>query len=113
MKISINSKEFQILEKLGKGGNGQVFRAYNKEENKDNAIKTILIEDLNEEDKNFIENEAKILSNFTDSDNHIVKYYGANKDNESFYILMEFCESLDLKKFISESKSLIDENIVY
>ncbi len=113
MKISINSKEFQILEKLGKGGNGQVFRAYNKEENKDYAIKTILIEDLNEEDKNFIENEAKILSNFTDSDNHIVKYYGANKDNESFYILMEFCESLDLKKFISESKSLIDENIVY
>ena len=113
MKISINSKEFQILEKLGKGGNGQVFRAYNKEENKDYAIKTILIEDLNEEDKNFIENEAKILSNFTDTDNHIVKYYGANKDNESFYILMEFCESLDLKKFIRESKSLIDENIIY
>ena len=113
MKISINSKEFQILEKLGKGGNGQVFLAYNKEENKNYAIKAILIKDLDEEDKIFIENEAKILSNFTDANNHIVKYYGATKDNESFYILMEFCESLDLKKFIRESKSLIDENIAY
>ena len=26
---------------------------------------------------------------------------------------MEFCESLDLKKFIAENKTLIDENIVY
>ena len=59
MKISINSKEFQILEKLGKGGNGQVFRAYNKEENKDYAIKTILIEDLNEEDKNLLKMRQK------------------------------------------------------
>ena len=26
---------------------------------------------------------------------------------------MEFCEGLDLKKFIEENKTLIDENIVY
>ena len=113
MKISINSKEYKIGKELGKGGNGQVFHAFNEEENKDYAIKKILIKGLSEEDKNTIENEAKILSNICDSNNYIVKYYGSSQDNDAFYILMEFCEGLDLKKFIMEYKTFIDEKIVY
>ena len=113
MKITINSKEYKIGKELGKGGNGQVFQAFNEEENKYYAIKKILIKDLNEEDKITIKTEIKILSNFADTNNHIVKYYGSSLDNEALYILMEFCEGINLKKYIAESKTLIDENIVY
>ena len=112
--IYINSKKYQIQNELGKGGNGKVFKAHNEEENKDYAIKKISIKDLNEDDKIIIENEAEILSKM-ESD-YIVKYHGSSKDNETFYILMEFCEGSDLKKFIMDYKDkhlLIGENIIY
>ncbi len=113
MKISINSKEYKIEKELGKGGNEQVFQALNEKENKYYTIKKILIKDLNEEDKLIIANEAKILLSIDAANNHIVRYFGSSQDNEAFYILMEFCEGLDLKKFIEEHKTLIDENIIY
>ena len=104
MIISINLKKYKIKKELGKGGNGQVFHVFNDEENKDYTIKKILIKGSNE-DKIIIENDAKILSKIGDSNNHIVKYYGGFQDNEAFYILMEYCEGLDLKKFIEENKN--------
>ena len=109
MIISINSKKYKIEKELVKGGNGQVFQALNEEENKYYAIKKILIKDLSEEDKITIKTEIKLLSNIADTNNHIVKYYGSSQDNEAFYILMEFCEGLDLKQSIADSKTLIDE----
>lgn len=110
--ISINSKEYIIGEELGKGGNGQVFLALDEKENK-YAIKKISIKGLNEDQINSIENEAKILSNIGDTNNHIVKFYGSCINNDDFYILMEFCEGLDLNKFIKEKNTLIDETLVY
>ncbi len=105
MSISINSKKYKIIKELGQGGNGKVYQALNKKDNKYYAIKKISIEDLTKEEISIIENEAKILSSIHNE--HIVRYYDSYKDKEYFYILMEYCEGSDLKKFINEYKKKI------
>ena len=113
MSISINSKKYKIIKELGQGGNGKVYLALNKKDNKYYAIKKISIEDLTKEEISIIENEAKILSSIHNE--HIVRYYDSYKDKEYFYILMEYCEGSDLKKFINEYKKknkTINEDII-
>ena len=102
MSININYKKYKIIKELGQGGNGKVFQVLDKKEKKYYAIKKISIGDLSSEEISVIENEAKILSSI--QNDHIVKYYDSYKDKENFYILMEYCEGLDLKKFINEYK---------
>ena len=113
MSIKINSQKYKIIKELGKGAFGNVYQVLNKKTNEYYAIKKILIKDLNEEQMEAVQNEAKILSNI--KSDYIVKYYDSFKDIDSFNILMEYCEK-DLKKYINEyknKKELIDENIIY
>ena len=112
-KTNINKKDYKIIKELGKGGFGRVYQVLRKSDNKYYAIKVIPIKDeTNEKIKNF-ENEAEILSKFN-CDN-IVKYYGSSKDNNNIYILMEYCESDNLRSFINKymnNNMLIEENIL-
>ena len=112
--ISINSHEYKKIKKLGKGGYGKVYQVLDEKENKNYAIKKIPIVDLTEEEKDFVKNEAKILSSINDE--HIVKYYDSCEDDKYFNILMEYCEGSDLKKFILDYKDkneFIKEEIIY
>ena len=114
MTLNINGQEYLIISELGKGGNGQVFKVQNKKDKKYYAMKKISIEYLNEKEIEMIENEAKILSSI-DSE-YIVKYYDSSKESKTFYILMEYCQGSDLKKYINnfkERKDLIKEKIIY
>ena len=68
----------------------------------------------NKEEIKAIQNEAKILSSI-DSE-YIVKYYDSFSDNESFNIVMEYCDGLDLRKYINEHKEtnkLIEKDLIY
>ena len=112
--ISINSHVYKKIKKLGKGGYGKVYQVLDEKENKNYAIKRIPIVDLNEEEKDFVKNEAKILSSINDE--HIVKYYDSCEDDKYFNILMEYCEGSELKKFILDYKDkneFIKEEIIY
>ena len=116
MNINLGSKKYKIIKELGRGAFGKVYQILNEEENKYYALKKIqLIESIEGElDLDLYKNEAKLLSSIKNG--HIVKYYDSFKDNEFFYILMEYCEGLDLKQFIKEHKSknqLIDEKTIY
>ena len=114
MKININSQNYTIIKELGKGGYGKVYQVLNKKEKKYYALKKISLEDISEEEMANIENEAKILSRI--NNDHIVKYYYSYKDNNSFNILMEYCEGLDLKNFINKhkkKKESIKEQVIF
>ena len=114
MSILIDSNEYKIIKELGEGGNGKVFQVLNEKNNKFYAIKKISMNNLEENYIKLIKNEAEILSSIDDE--HIVKYYGSSEVNNNFYILMEFCKGLDLKKFINkykERKEFINEKIIY
>ena len=114
MSIYINYQRYNIIRKLGQGGNGQVYQVLSEKDNKYYAIKTIPIDNISQNDFHLIENEAEILSQIDDI--HIVKYYDSYKDKDTFNILMEYCEGSDLKKFINEHKDrneLISEDVIY
>ena len=111
MSITINSKEYKIIKEIGKGGFSKVYKV--KNENKEYAPKQIPLDNKKDEEK--IRREAKILSNI-DNNEYIVKYYDSYKDEKSFYILMEYCEGIDLRELIEKYKNegkLMDEQLIY
>ena len=88
-----------------------VIRTISKENWK---VKIIPIKDKEKEEIDRIKGEAKFLSSI--NHNNIIKYYDSNKDNESFYIVMEFCKGSDLKKLINDYKNQgksIDQNLIF
>ena len=112
--ITIKGKKYEIKKELGKGGFGRVIQVLNKSDNKYYEIKEIeIIEDMKDKIKYF-EAEADFLSKF-DCKN-IVKYYDSYKDNNKFYIVMEYCEGQTLRALIDKNKKkneLIEEDILY
>ena len=61
-----------------------------------------------------IQKEIDILSKF--NSNNIIKYYDSYLNKDKFYILMEYCDGINLKDFINISinnNELIEENILY
>ena len=68
----------------------------------------------NSEELKKAKNEEKLLKSINFS--NIVKYYKSYQEENSFFILMEFCENSDLRDFIAQhkkDKKLIDKNVIY
>ena len=105
--------KFKVKEKLGQGAFGAAYKVFNEEDNNYYVIKKILLKSAKENEINEIKKEAKILSELKSE--NIVKYYDSFSDNDSFNIIMEYCDGLDLRKFINEHRSandLIKKNII-
>ncbi|XP_009585839.1 PREDICTED: serine/threonine-protein kinase 3-like, partial [Fulmarus glacialis] len=76
---------FDVLEKLGEGSYGSVFKAIHKESGQVVAIKQVPVEsDLQE-----IIKEISIMQQ-CDSP-YVVKYYGSYFKNTDLWIVMEYC----------------------
>ena len=104
---------FKVIKKLGQGAFGAAYKVLNEEDNNYYVIKKILLKSAKENEINELKNEAKILSNLNSE--NIVKYYDSFTDNDSFNIIMEYCDGLDLRKFIEEhqkTNELIKKNII-
>ena len=109
--MTYNLSNFEILNTLGHGAFGNVFKVKNKKDNKIYALKKIILNNLSELEKNKVKNESKNLSAINHK--NIVKYYDDFFENNAFYIIMEYCEG-DLGKLIEvhkKSKKLIEKNV--
>ena len=109
-----NNQKYTIMEILGQGAFGCAYKVLNKDDLNFYVIKKIKLKEGNKEELEKIKNEAKILSKLDNS--HIVRYYESFEDNFSFNIVMEYCEGLDLRKYINDHKNkleYIDKNIIY
>ncbi len=114
MKDFPNKPNYKIIENLGKGSFGSVYKVLNEENNCIYAIKKINLKGVKEEELKLIKNEAKILSSLNSE--NIVKYFDSFEDNESFNIIMEYCDGLDLRKYINDHKNsndFIEKDIIY
>ena len=101
---------YKILEKLGQGSFGSAYKVLNEEDNKIYVIKKILLKG----EINKIKDEAKILS--TLNSKYIVKYFDSFTDKDSFNIIMEYCDGMDLKKYITvhkNSNNMINKREIY
>ena len=108
------NQKYLIIEKLGQGAFGSAYKVLNKDNNNIYVIKKIEMTNAKEEEKSQIKNEATILSGIDSQ--YIVKYYDSFSDNNSFNIVMEYCNGLDLRKFIDshrKKKKFIEKELIY
>ena len=90
---------YQIIEELGKGGMGKVYKVFDKEVNAKIALK--LIKPQIAADKKIIERFRNELKTARDiSHKNICRMYDLNKEEGSYYITMEYVSGEDLKSLI-------------
>jgi serine/threonine protein kinase/Tfp pilus assembly protein PilF len=96
---------YQIIEELGKGGMGNVYKVLDKEVNAKIALKLINPEIA--ADKKTIERFRNELKTARDiSHKNICRMYDLNKEEGSYYITMEYVEGQDLKSLIRQTGQL-------
>ena len=101
VKIGSVIDNYKILEKIGKGGMGLVFKALNIPLDKFVAIKTIALGFATEENfTNRFRTEARALARLHDP--NIVSIYDLRADDNQWYIVMEYVEGITLAQMIME-----------
>ena len=96
---------YQIIEELGKGGMGRVYKALDKEINAKVALKLIKPE-ISADNKTVerFRNELRIARDL--SHKNVCRMYDLNKAEGSYFITMEYVSGEDLKSFIRRSRQL-------
>lgn len=96
---NILNNDYTFKERLGQGTFGEVFRVTSKTKpHLKLVIKIIPTSLLSEFEKLEAKQEASILSLFESP--YITKYYESFIDSNNLYIIMEYCDGGDLKKYI-------------
>jgi len=93
---------YQVIEELGKGGMGKVYKVLDKEVNAKVALKLVKPEIAS--DKKTIErfrNELKVARDITHK--NVCRMYDLGKEEGAYYITMEYVSGEDLKSFIRRS----------
>jgi serine/threonine protein kinase/tetratricopeptide (TPR) repeat protein len=96
---SVFAGRYQIIEELGKGGMGKVYKVLDKEVNAKIALKLIKPEIAS--DSKTIErfrNELKVARDIAHK--NVCRMYDLGKEEGAYYITMEYVSGEDLKSFI-------------
>jgi serine/threonine protein kinase/Tfp pilus assembly protein PilF len=97
---------YQIIEELGKGGMGKVYKVFDQEVQVKMALK--LIRPEVSADKSTIDrfrNELKIARDI--SHKNICRMYDLGREAGSYFITMEYVSGEDLKSFIRRARQLV------
>ena len=102
---------YEIIEGLGKGGMGQVYRVLDRKVDEEMALKL-----LNPE----IATEMKTIQRFRNelkyarkiAHKNVCRMYDFNEEQETPYITMEYVAGEDLKSFIQRSGKLTEEKAI-
>ena len=100
------ASRYQIIEELGKGGMGKVYKVFDQEVRAKMALK--LIKPEVSADKNTIDrflNELKIARDI--SHKNVCRMYDLGKEAGNYFITMEYVSGEDLKSFIRRSRQLV------
>jgi predicted ATPase len=92
---------YEILEMLGKGGMGAVYKARDTEQGKIVAIKILSNQSIQIEDLKHRFNREATTGLKLDHPN-IVKIYEVGEENNTYFIVMEFIEGKTLKNIIDD-----------
>jgi serine/threonine protein kinase/Tfp pilus assembly protein PilF len=102
---TIFAGRYQIIEELGRGGMGQVYKVLDTQIDERIALK-ILLPGISEETSTIerFSNELKIARQITHK--NVCRMYHFGKDGDSHYITMEYVTGENLKSFITRSGHL-------
>jgi len=102
---------YEILEELGKGGMGEVYKVRDKKLDEEMALKVLKPEIA--ADKETIErfkNELKFARKI--AHRNVCRMYDLNEEEETPYITMEYVKGEDLKSFVRRKKKLTEEEAI-
>jgi serine/threonine protein kinase/Tfp pilus assembly protein PilF len=102
---------YEILEELGKGGMGEVYRVKDQKLDEEIALKVLKPEIAS--NKSMIErfkNELKFARKI--AHRNVCKMYDLNEEEETPYITMEYVKGEDLKNFIRRKEKLTEEEVI-
>jgi len=95
--------KYQILGEAGRGGMGEVFKAYQPDLRRHVAIKTLLSgEQASEEFLERFQREARMAAML--SHPNIVPIYDIGAEGKLHYIVMEYVEGRSLKQLLEEKR---------
>ena len=109
-----NNKKFQVLEKINVNDNITIYKILNKRDNKIYSLRKIALKGESKEVLDKIKNEVTILSKINNE--HIIKFVNSFIKNNSFNVITEYYEDLNLRQFINKYKKekiLISQNLIY
>ena len=102
---------YEIIEELGKGGMGRVYKALDREINEKVAVKLLKPEIA--EDGQIIErfrNELKIARKV--SHKNVCRMHDIGRESSKYYITMECVEGKDLKSLVRETKRIPEKEAI-
>ncbi len=105
------AKRYEILEELGRGGMGEVFRVKDEKLDEEMALKVVKPEiaarkEIIERFKNELKLSRKIAHR------HVCRMYDLNEEGETPYITMEYVRGEDLKSLIRKKGKLSEKQAV-
>ena len=104
--------QYTLLEKIGQGGMGIVYRAEHEMLRRPTAIKVLPPHSAGEESLKRFEREAQLTARLTNP--HTVSIYDYGRTPEgAFYYVMEFLDGLDLEHLVREAGPLPPGRVVH
>ena len=93
---------YEIISELGSGGMGVVYRAQHKQLGRDTALKVMIGDRHNKEDRLRFDREAKLAASLSNPHSVMIYDYGRAEDGEAFCV-MEFLRGLTLHEVVARS----------
>jgi serine/threonine-protein kinase len=104
--------QYTLLEKIGEGGMGVVYRAEHEMLRRPTAIKLLPPQSAGEESLKRFEREARLTARLANP--HTVSIYDYGRTPEgAFYYVMEFLDGLDLEHLVREAGPLPPGRVVH
>jgi len=105
------ASRYEVIEELGKGGMGRVYKALDKEINEEVAIKLLKPEIASDESTvERFRNELKFARKIAHK--NVCKMYHLSKEEETPYITMEYVPGENLKSLVKRKGKLTDEEAI-
>jgi len=105
------ASRYEVIEELGKGGMGRVYKALDKEINEEVAIKLLKPEIASDESTvERFRNELKFARKIAHK--NVCKMYHLAKEEETPYITMEYVPGEDLKSLVKRKEKLANDEAI-
>ena len=110
--LNIFGYQVDILQELGRGGFGTVFKGFDTI-GSPVAVKKVAIHSPNDDDKKKAIAEAVKFHFLKENviNDHVIKVYDVKRWRNSMWIIMDFCDLGDLNNFFSKYYQKIDTNV--
>lgn len=106
------ASRYEVINELGKGGMGRVYKALDKEINEEVALKLLKPEIASDESTvERFRNELKFARKI--SHKNVCRMYHLSKEGETPYIIMEYVEGEDLKSLVKRKGKLTEREAIF